>query len=459
VHHSRKPLELLTASGSVFVQISDENVHHVRELFQVIYQALYVSVMCYVVKRAAFVSSSRWAWLVLSCAQKGEEEVEARNEFGDKEEQVLDVAVRGERGRSAGADDRRSLARLGDPNRRARLGVVEPDVQPNYTWRVDEVLPDGALAFLYGMKGSLKTFAGLDLAERVALGMPWRGHRVERGPVVYVAAEDAEGVLIRHRAWLDHHGLADNPMLDIIRGPVNLMDGLAVQDLADFVRDEQKKLVIIDTLHRSMGAGQGSEMSDTDTAAVVAAAGLIQDAYYKSPEEAPDDPDTGRLICLDADGNQTDEYEEHMTERWEFDPIALWAGRPTVILVHHPNQRTNTLRGHGGFYGAADTILRMTRRKDGTSTMWCEKQKNWVDGWTLKFALREVVKSAVITDAAPIGRNDEMILRSLEERDGQTWGELAETSGVPKGSVNRTLARLIEAGDASKDDDERYWLA
>jgi hypothetical protein len=55
----------------------------------------------------------------------------------------------------------------------------------------------------------------------------------------------------------------------------------------------------------------------------------------------------------------------------------------------------NTLRGHGGFYGDSDTIFRTTRKKD-KAELYCEKQKNGPDGWSLRFEFVEVGKSGVV---------------------------------------------------------------
>lgn len=338
-------------------------------------------------------------------------------------------------------------------------------------WRVEHVLVDGGFGFLYGKKGSLKTFTALDLAERVARGWDWRGHSTEQGPVLYVAAEDYAGVNLRHEVWLKHYSEPDLDLLEFIRSPVNLMDPDSVDELAAYVKERQHKLVIFDTLHRSMGFGAGSEMSDTDTAKITGVTDTLRQAYYADPECVPLDPDTQReehvsqlepFRTFAEDGGTVDprpwtEQELGVGSRYLYERFRWWSGQPATVFVHHPNQRTNTLRGFGGFYGDSDMILRMTRRRDGTSAMYAEKVKNWDDGWTIRYTLEKVGDSCVVVDGSSGNPNDERILQALEEQPGQTHGELADSTGIAKQTLSNRLRRLAEAGDVEQDDDRRWW--
>jgi AAA domain len=291
----------------------------------------------------------------------------------------------------------------GDP-RRARLGIGRPTT---YDWRVEGVLPDGAYAFLYGKFASFKSLVALDLAERVARQMPlsWGPngsgeYRVKFGPVLYIAAEDYEGIELRRRAWEAYHGVGATPLLEVASVPLQMLDREQVEYYAEYILSEQVKLVLLDTLHRSMEGG--SEVSDTDTATVTAAVARLQQAFYATPEDIPE---TDRIEHewysstwdrSDApDWVTPEEAEDGMAVRYKSGP---WLpGKPTILLVHHPNQRTNTLRGHGGFYGDSDTIFRMTRKnKNSPAELYCEKQKNGPDGWSVTLEFVPVGKSGVV---------------------------------------------------------------
>ena len=66
---------------------------------------------------------------------------------------------------------------------------------------------EGQLSEWFGDPKSGKTFALLDLALRVALGLEWYGKQVERGCVIYIALEGITGIKRRIEAWCLHHGV------------------------------------------------------------------------------------------------------------------------------------------------------------------------------------------------------------------------------------------------------------
>lgn len=63
-----------------------------------------------------------------------------------------------------------------------------------------------SLAYLIGKPGSYKSFLALDYAAHVGQGVPWRGHPVHQGEVVYLVAEGTTGMGLRVRAWQERHG-------------------------------------------------------------------------------------------------------------------------------------------------------------------------------------------------------------------------------------------------------------
>ncbi len=63
-----------------------------------------------------------------------------------------------------------------------------------------------SLAYLIGKPGSYKSFLALDWAAHVGTGLPWRGHSVHQGEVVYLVAEGTTGMGMRVRAWEERHG-------------------------------------------------------------------------------------------------------------------------------------------------------------------------------------------------------------------------------------------------------------
>ncbi|GLR79794.1 AAA family ATPase [Azospirillum oryzae] len=149
---------------------------------------------------------------------------------------------------------------------------------------VQGLLTTTALSVFYGDSNVGKTFVVLDMALHVALGWPWHGRRVEKGGVIYVAAEGGSGALNRIEAFKRYHNLA--PELEVpfslVPSSVNLLDPEAdVDDLIALIQDEAAvlgepvKLVVIDTLSRALAGG--NENASDDMGALVNNVGRIRD--------------------------------------------------------------------------------------------------------------------------------------------------------------------------------------
>lgn len=118
-------------------------------------------------------------------------------------------------------------------------------------WLIKRVLPKAALAVLFGKSGSGKSFIALDMAMAMARGVDWRGRKVKRSRVVYVAAEGVAGFRNRIDAYIRHHQLDPAEFAKwfkvITRAP-NMMDkNESVQLCKDILTWGRVDLVIVDT--------------------------------------------------------------------------------------------------------------------------------------------------------------------------------------------------------------------
>jgi AAA domain len=64
-------------------------------------------------------------------------------------------------------------------------------------WLIEDVLPLRGLGLVFGKQGSFKSFVAMGLALAVMLGEPWAGKRVEKGNILYLAAEGGPGMAKR----------------------------------------------------------------------------------------------------------------------------------------------------------------------------------------------------------------------------------------------------------------------
>lgn len=160
---------------------------------------------------------------------------------------------------------------------------AEPNLEANDF--VEGLLTSSSMSVVYGPSNCGKTFFILDLALHVAWGKPWRGREVEKGAVVYLSLEGAQGVKNRVAAFRKHFGFKKDEKLPfaVMPKPVNLLDSeadvAAVIQLVRHIEEETGspvRMVIIDTLSRAMAGG--NENSSEDMTALIGNCDAIRSA-------------------------------------------------------------------------------------------------------------------------------------------------------------------------------------
>lgn len=209
-----------------------------------------------------------------------------------------------------------------------QAGVFAAGTPPG--WIVKGVLPRAELVVIFGESGAGKTFAVLDLVAAIARGVDWRGCRVTKGRVIYVAAEGAGGLRNRLGAYAVHHGI-DLASIDlfVVAAAPNLLEKTDALDLARAIAAlGPASVVVIDTLAQTTPGGNENAAEDMGKAM----------AHCKGIHRA-----TGAL----------------------------------VLLVHHAGKDSSKgARGWSGLRAAADAelevvrmptarVLRVTKQKDG----------------------------------------------------------------------------------------------
>lgn len=171
-------------------------------------------------------------------------------------------------------DERRQARTSEIEARLIRLADIEPVLKLNQL--VSGWLTKRGLSMLYGPSNAGKTFVALDIAMHIASGTPWRGCRVNGGATLYIAAEGGVGVRNRLAAFKREYPEMASAPLTLL--PVGLdlhgqEDALAV---CEIIPDAEPALIVVDTLARSMGAGD--ENTAKDAAAFVRNCDLIREA-------------------------------------------------------------------------------------------------------------------------------------------------------------------------------------
>ena len=161
--------------------------------------------------------------------------------------------------------DQKLRSRLAGRDRAFRRIKLSECVEAGPRWLVQGLIEQGTVTAVTGEPGSGKTFLLIDLAVHVAAGRSWFGRKVERGVVIYVAAEAAESTqrraaLVRRVKFVN----SDLPVV-IVTEPALLGDEMqcttdreALERLIDQAAAEYRmsvSLVIVDTIAASMGSG------------------------------------------------------------------------------------------------------------------------------------------------------------------------------------------------------------
>jgi len=293
------------------------------------------------------------------------------------------------------------------------LSIDEVEALPPPRWLVQGILVEASIAAIYGPPESCKSFLAVDMAMAVAGGMDWHGRAVERGGVLYIAAEGAPGLGKRMRAWKVNRGAQGRTFqLHLMRDELNLAaekDG-GVRAFVQAVTDElgPLRLIVIDTLNQT--AAGADENSAKDMGRYIASMKRLRDA-------------TGA----------------------------------TVVVVHHSGKDVSKgMRGSTALLGAMDTTVEVERATDGHSIkVAVHKQKDAERESPIRFNLEKVADSLVLrqtvaADAAGDfdGRADlivELARQMASERGGSVpLKKLAEAVCERDGVADKTARRRID---------------
>ena len=283
---------------------------------------------------------------------------------------------------------------------------------PPLTWLVEDIIPEGGLAVLYGQPETGKSFAALALAFSIATGRPFFGRSVHRAPVIYVAAEGSAGLGQRVGAWKQSAERYDRAGVQFLTEPVDLSDLESVSAFASAVRGlpEPPRLIVFDTLARSLVGGD--ENSSQDVGVLIHHASLLQQKL-----------------------------------------------KVAVLFIHHTRKDGETERGSSALRGAADVMMRCDREKGSQMvTLVCDKAKDAPHFSNLTLELVRVADScALVTANGSLAVTDLLrapaavqALRSLHEsaplNEGLSTSQWCTVSGLPARTFFRERTRLLTWG-------------
>lgn len=281
---------------------------------------------------------------------------------------------------------------------------------------IDGILPAHASGVLYAPSGAGKTFLALDWALTVASPEvdTWMGRRVLRhGPVVYVAAEGHAGLADRVAAWSQARGVRREPDLLTVLEPVQLLEPTdigALLDALDPHLPDFPRLIILDTLNRSMVGGDENSTSDMT------------------------------LLTAGQD-------------------LLRRASQATVLLLHHSMKHAELERGNSALRAAQDFMLRLDA-DDDVLTLESTKMRDGAPVAPIRLRLAQAGKSCVVEDAeaataqpARVTKNERHALEVLDQislSDGAPCSAWLSSTGGKTRTFYRSRRGLIAKGLVAK---------
>lgn len=273
--------------------------------------------------------------------------------------------------------------------------------RPALGWHIEDLIQESGLAVLGGEPGLGKSFLALDIGASVATGSPWHGSNTEKGRVLYVAAEGVEGLEARLSAWESSRGIEipEDEFL-VMEGGFVLTDDKAVRELSDIIRDQNIRLVILDTLSQLAG------VEDENAAAQLARTMNSAKALRMANEGA------------------------------------------SVLLVHHTGKGEKArLRGSSAIKGNVDAVI---IAKGDSSGFWIStkaehdgKQRNAAGRTWKGFSLQQAAGSAAISRAVAIDPDEEAIERVLSDGDAHGMREILDARGQDDEATRKRLVRRL----------------
>jgi hypothetical protein len=363
----------------------------------------------------------------------GDPEFDQTPDPEDAEEVPPAMEVRQERKPKVGL----APAILGRESRFKPLSLKEIGELPPPAWLIDGLVPGDGLVVLYGEPRAGKSFLGLDWGLSVATGVPWLGHEVKQGEVVYIYAEGARALAQRANAWLQEHGKPEAPLFRALPVAVSISDPRELSEFVKAVRSvcRNPRLIIIDTLARNFGEGNESLAQDMN-------------AFVRG--------------CDDL--------------------RARFPGA-TILVVHHPGKdQKKGARGSVALRGAVDAEFGLTRIGDAI-TLKNEKQKDGEEAPPISLELARVTlpdrsTSRVVrsANAGSIGmgttpdepRKDPRVVKTdagcLEALaalgpEGASLADWERAADRANDTFYKSRDRLVESGKVIHDKDNARYIA
>ena len=327
------------APGKIIIHhlaLESLNTHKRSQRYVTDYTELYPKFESYDLSNTDFVADKIQSWARQTAMTNAAEQAADLIEAGRLDEAFAVQAEAAAIGQTQNENDFDSGCRF--------LSLDDCERVPVSPYLIKGLIAEKQICAIIGQPSAGKSVLAPYIAHAVAAGRSIFGKRVKAVPVLYLAAEDPDGMLGRMRGLKRRHGDTDNlrVVADISR--LNDPQSRHVEKIINRVKADGVKLVIIDTVNAAFDISENDSGKD-GMGAVISLAFKIRDAGA------------------------------------------------AVLFIHHTTKDGNakTGRGHGSFHGILDLNI-IAKREDGSKTVKCSlnKNRNGTDDFQFSFAIDSV---------------------------------------------------------------------
>lgn len=365
----------------------------------------------------------------LKARAKAEADLEEFEDGLDDDPEGLTVEEREHDRKVAEERERRAIRREADRLDALEAGAGAPSIldafmtledlgnMPESEPLVGTLVGRGQTAMIVAESNTGKTFLTVAMAHAVATGVPFAGHAVHQGRVLFVIGEDENGMKSRMEAVQTARGAIDVDMLDLVRVPFNLNDERAVEMVEEKVRTREYALIVLDPLAR-----------------------FIVDMDENDP--------TGMGVAMAT-----------------LDRLRRANDQASIVVAHHTN-KGGGYRGATSIYAAMDTVVGMKKGAGDAIALTLDKSKSSATGDIGTYQLVEVpgTRSVILDkvhapqarealETVPDGKKDEVLQMFARHWPSTTQASRAEVQALAtelqvasKSTVNRAIGDFTKSG-------------
>ena len=160
------------------------------------------------------------------------------------------------------------------------MGINDLMGLKSQTYLIENLIPEGGLSVIYGQPASYKSFVAIDMCLSISSSIDWQGYDTGAGKTLFIAAEGVGGLKKRIQAWLaKHNDITKTPDFHVLATTVDFLDPEQLDKLINTIHNIGKdfKLIVIDTIARTLSNSGSDENSASDMGMFLSACDTVRE--------------------------------------------------------------------------------------------------------------------------------------------------------------------------------------